>query len=318
VASRNQLFVGVQAAQFGFQEGFTAMLICEWVQQCGGIGGRFVDQQGTYSIQPTDIDIPFEDVYRGGGLVGVRAVEASAEAEGDKYYKGVAEVFEAMNMMYAADVWGDVPYRYAISDSTEPPFDPQMQIYDDLLALLDKAIADLGGPGTGPLAFDLIYGRKSAADQKAAWIQAAHTLKARLYLRRVEKLGAAQYTSALNEAKLGISSPANDWKTYHTGATSERNMWAQFQISSFGNDLVAGKPLADLMVASNDPRLPEYFGKNSSGTYSGYDVSTGVQTVPISPLVGSARTNNPQFAQPIITYDETQLIIAEAAFQTND
>ena len=38
----------------------------------------------------------------------------------------------------------------------------------------------------------------------------------------------------------------------------------------------------------------------------------------ISQIVGSGRTNDPTFRQPIITYDETQLIIAEAAFQTND
>ena len=38
----------------------------------------------------------------------------------------------------------------------------------------------------------------------------------------------------------------------------------------------------------------------------------------ISQIVGSGRTNDPTFSQPIITYDETQLIIAEASFQTND
>ncbi len=38
----------------------------------------------------------------------------------------------------------------------------------------------------------------------------------------------------------------------------------------------------------------------------------------VSSILGSSRTNDPTFSQPIITYDETQLIIAEAAFQTND
>jgi hypothetical protein len=73
------------------------------------------------------------------------------------------------------------------------------------------------------------------------------------------------------------------------------------------------------MVAQNDSRLPDYFAKNSHGGYAGYDVST--QTTPgdsISSVLGSNRTNDPTFSQPIITYDETQLIIAEAAFQTND
>jgi hypothetical protein len=172
----------------------------------------------------------------------------------------------------------------------------------------------MGSGGTGPGAYDLIYGGSTAK-----WIEAAHTLKARIYLHQEEKLGAAQYTNALNEAKKGISAPANDWLTVHSSATSERNLWAQFQLTSFGQDLVAGSVLAKIMVAQNDKRLPDYFAENSHGGYGGYDVST--QTTPadsISSVLGSNRTNNPEFSQPIITYDETQLIVAEAAFQTND
>jgi hypothetical protein len=186
-----------------------------------------------------------------------------------------------------------------------------MQIYAELLTVLDDAIADLNGAGTGPGDFDLIYG-----GDKAKWVQVAHTLKARIYLRRVEKLGKAEYASALSEANQGISSPANDFKTVHSSATSERNMWAQFQVSSFGADLVAGSVLANLMVAQNDPRLPEYFGKNKNGGYGGFDVTTGNTSLnDISPILGSARTNDPKFSQPIITFDENQLIKAEALLQ---
>jgi starch-binding outer membrane protein, SusD/RagB family len=73
------------------------------------------------------------------------------------------------------------------------------------------------------------------------------------------------------------------------------------------------------MKAQNDPRLPEYFAKNSSGGFVGWDVTTGsTPQSTVSQIVGSGRTNDPTFRQPIITYDENQLIIAEAAFQTND
>jgi starch-binding outer membrane protein, SusD/RagB family len=123
----------------------------------------------------------------------------------------------------------------------------------------------------------------------------------------------------LAEARKGISKPADDWNTVHSTATSERNLWAQFQLTSFGQDLVAGSALVNLMLAQNDPRLPDYFAKNSHGGFGGYNVAT--QTTPadsVSSILGSGRTNDVTFGQPIITYDETQLIIAEAAFQTND
>jgi len=313
-ATTNQLFGGAIANVMGEQEGPVAMNICEWMQQCAGTGGRFVDLQGTYAIDSDSFDGSFQSIYDGGGLIQIRQVEANATAANDKAYLGIAEVVEAMNVLWGADIWGDMPYREAVATNSSPHFDPQQQVYADLLALLDKAITDMGSGGKGPGAYDLIYGGSTAK-----WIEAAHTLKARIYLHQEEKLGAAQYTSALNEAKKGISTPANDWLTVHSSATSERNLWAQFQLTSFGQDLVAGSVLAKIMVAQNDKRLPDYFAKNSHGGYGGYDVST--QTTPadsISSVLGSNRTNNPEFSQPIITYDETQLIIAEAAFQTND
>jgi hypothetical protein len=212
-------------------------------------------------------------------------------------------------MMFAADIWGDVPYSDAVGGNTTPKFDPQMQVYASLLTLLDKAIGDMKAGGTGPGAADLVYGGNAAN-----WIEAAHTLKARIYLHQVEKLGTGQYASALAEAKQGISAPSHDWKTAHTSNTSERNMWAQFANTSFGPDLVAGSTLVNLMTAQNDPRIGSYFQKNSSGAYVGFDVSTGGPDI----ATISALVTNPTYSQPIITYDETQLIIAEAALQGGD
>lgn len=314
LASTNQLFVGTLANIFGQQEGPVAMNVCEWMQQCAGVGGRFVDTQGTYSITSGSFDGSFQSIYTGGGLEQIRSVEARADAAGDKKYKGIAEVVEAMDVLWGTDIWGDMPYSDAVGNNPTPKFDSQQSIYAALLALLDKSIADMAGGGTGPGAYDLVYG-----GDVNKWTEAAHTLKARIYLHQVEKLGASQYTSALAEARKGISSPNDDWLAHHSSATSERNLWAQFQLSSFGQDLVAGSTLANIMVAQNDPRLPQYYAKNANGGYGGYDVST--QTTPpsdISSILGSGRTNDPTFSQPIITYDENQLIIAEAAFQTGD
>jgi starch-binding outer membrane protein, SusD/RagB family len=314
VASRNQLFVGVQANTFGYEEGYVPMLVCMWVQQCAGVNSRFVQTEGEYGITHGSLDFTLAGVYVGGGLVGIRAIEASADADGDKLYKGIAEVHEAMIMMLTADTWGDVPYREAITNTTLAAFDPQMQIYDDLLVLLDKAIADLNGGGAGPGTVDLVFG-----GNKTQWIQAAHTLKARIYLHRVEKLGNGEYTKALAEARLGIGTPDNDWLTQHSAANAERNVWNQFQTTSgFGQDLVAGARLVSIMKAQSDPRLPDFYAQSPNGGYIGFDVTVGTTDVKTVSLLRGARQTDPQFRQPIITYDETQLIIAEASLQTGD
>jgi starch-binding outer membrane protein, SusD/RagB family len=310
-ASINQLLSGIEANIFGQQEGPVAMLLCEWMQQCAGTAGRFVEVQGTYTITNNSFDGSFSSIYTAGGLLAIKDAEARADAIPDKQYKGVLEVLEAMDVLFGVDNWGSIPYREA-AISTTPVFDPQLQIYDDLLKLLDQAITDLNGAGSGPGANDLVY-----SGDKTKWTQAAHTLKARVYLHLAEVRGATQYASARTEALLGISAPANDWKTVHSEATSERNMWLQFQLTSFGQDLVAGARLVGIMQAQSDPRLPDYFGKNSTGGYGGYDVATQKTVGEPSPIAKSNR-NVPTFAQPIITYDETQLIIAEAAFRAGD
>jgi len=312
VASINQLFVGILANIYGQQEGPAAMLICEWVQQCAGTAGRFVEQQGTYTITNNSFDGSFASIYTAGGLLSIKDAETRADAVGDKKYKGILEVLEVMDMLFAADNWGSVPYREATT-ATEPAFDPQLQIYDDLLKVLDQAITDINTSGTGPAGFDLVYGGDGTK-----WIQAAHTLKARIYLHLAEARGASQYPLARGEAQQGISTPANDWKAVHSEATSERNMWFQFQTTSFGQDLVAGAKLVTIMEGQNDPRLPQYFGRNGAGGFGGYDVATQ-STVggDPSPIANSGR-NVATFAQPIITNDENLLIIAEAAFKGGD
>ena len=94
-------------------------------------------------------------------------------------------------------------------------------------------------------------------------------------------------------------------------------MWAQFQNTSFGLDLVAGSVLVDIMKAQNDPRLADYFAKNAQGAYGGFDVTTG-NTAARRDLadrwLGSHKRSDVPAADHHV--DETQLIIAEAAFQT--
>jgi hypothetical protein len=308
-ATTDQLFVGTQANIFAQQEGPLAVIACQWMQQCSGIGGRFVQQQDTYSVNAGTHDLPFQEVYSSGGLVSLRTVEANSAAAGDKVYQGIAQVLEALLIGTTASIWGDIPYSEAVGGNPTPAFDGQLAVYAALQTLLDAAITNLNGAGQGPGAVDLFY-----AGNKAQWIQAANTLKARFYLHTAEVAGAPAYTAARTAALLGISSPLNSLRTTHATATSERNLWPQFQNTSFGPDLVAGRRLVDLMKAQNDPRLPEYFGLATNGQYGGFDVTTG--TTPgnqISALHGSR--NSDTFRQPIVTWEENQLILAETNFR---
>jgi hypothetical protein len=308
-ATRDALFVAFQAGQFGVQEYSLAQIACEWTQQCTGIQ-RFSFTRTTYDILDSDFNADWAQIYGGGGLKEIREVQASATTDNEIVYRGIAKVWEAFTMGTAASIWGDIPYSQAGPDNPTPVFDDQLAVYDALQVLLDGAIADLqsGIVQTGVGGNDLVHGGDAVK-----WTEAAHTLKARFFLHTAEVRGAPAYTSALAEAQLGISSAANNFTSFHSQTQGEQNGWWQFlNLSGFGGDVVAGRFLADLMVARNDPRLPEYFEASVPGPYGGMSPDQVESPTGVSNLVGTR--SDPAFRQPLITWAENQMILAEANF----
>ncbi len=318
-ATAEQLFVGAQANLFTSQENSVAMTVCEWMQQCMGVGGRFVDAFAHYTVNEFSWDGNWFQVYTGGGLVDRRKIEATEQAAGDSVFLAVAKIWEAFDMGVAADLWGDVPYTEAAGGNPTPALDGQATVYTAVQSLLSNAIAELtNGKGPGPLGSDLVYGADTTLAKRTLWIRAAHTLKARFLLHTVEASAtkAAVYANVITEANSGISSTAGDLLAYHSTAVTERNIWYQFQSTTFGQDLVAGKALADIMNARSDPRRPQYFGLNGLGGYGGEDVNVAQPGNTVSPLAGAGRMTDGSFRQPLVTYQENELILAEAYNQT--
>ena len=320
-ASIQQLFVGVQAGQFAFEEGTVAMMMCQWVQACSATNGRFVQNAAQYNFgEGSNIGANGGDwisVYDGGGLMDIKQVEADAAATGDSSWLGIAKIWEAFTMGTASAMWGDIPYSQAISSNTSPALDNRFVILGNLQTVLTDAIAELtNGSGAGPGVADLVMG-----GDKAKWIKVAWTLKARYYIETAESLGAAAYNNAITAATNGISDPsgASDFSSFHSTATSERNMWAQFQTSSgFGGDLEAGKALADYMNARGDPRRAQYFCPNKGSGYGGDDFNTAVPADSISNFLCLPPRFHGDARIPYVTYVENELILAEAYNQTGN
>ena len=309
-ASAGQRLAAVQAALTVQFTGTLARSACMWVQQCSGVDRQYT-AIGSYSITEDDFDSEWQQVYSGGGLIDIRAVQA--QAAGDSVFVGIGKVLEAMDIGIAADLWGDIPYAEAVAGSAAPHFDSQQSVYTHVLAVLDTAILDLKGAGTGPGSGDLWYG----GDPKL-WGELAHTLKARFYLHMAKQIPSS-YANALAEARLGISTAAHDLKTYQSAVTSENNMWYQFQVVQRNTYLRMGAWLVDsVMNTRRDPRLPNYFALTLTalGRYHGAKPAQAQDDAVMSNL--SATRIDPAYRQPLVTFAEVQLIIAEAANQTGD
>jgi hypothetical protein len=218
-------------------------------------------------------------------------------------------------------VWGDIPYSEANNpDIPTPKLDKQLDVYAALQTLLSSAITDLSaGTGAGPGAADLVFGGSTAR-----WLAVAHTLKARFYMHTAEVTPAA-YALANAEAKQGISSSAGDFTTFHSEVPTEWNIWSQFSVVVRDTYMRAGKALVDTLKARGDVRLTNGCASGAPWCAAYFDGTTGSapgQNLSSASNISEARlfgpTENLDFRQPIITWAETQLIIAETAFRAGN
>jgi hypothetical protein len=357
-----QVLVSVQANMATRLEGQLARCAGVFTQQLIGSNNQQLTWCTGYAISESDISGQMSGFYTGGGLSGLRRVIDAATTSGDNMLLGMAKIWEGYAMGTATSVWGDLPYREAVTDGIlSPALDPQQQIYADVQARLDEGIAALTALGapTGncaPSEGDLIYCATAVAKagvngEIARWIRAAHTLKARFYLHLVERQGVTAYQSALAEANLGINEvPANatqaihgqapgDFRTFHgTIQDFDANIWAEFLLSR--QDIVAGDRLVGILKARNDTvRLRSYFDTTSIAhpgagpglipiKFAGNDQNNIIVRPPVPgcPATGTcpASVVNTSvrrvftFRQPLVTWAENQLILAEARFMTGD
>jgi starch-binding outer membrane protein, SusD/RagB family len=325
-ASKEQLFAAVQTSQESQEEGNLARWASMFTQQMAGVGRQHATFQ-VYSITEQDVSSYFSRTYTGGGLVDVRQVQQVAKDQGDSTFAGIAMVYEALMIGRAASIWGDIPYSEAVGDVAQPKLDSQEQVYAAIQAKLDTAISWIpktGGANAGPGAVDLVY-----AGDRAKWVAAANTLKARYYMHWVEaqlvggSSGALATTAcggnclqkAETAANAGIKSAANDFRTFHSANTTEWNFWYQFLVVARTGDVAAGGALVDTLKARRttlgDQRVKAYYDSTLAGGVWDFRGANKDGTGSNLSVLSATRLAQ-GFRQPIITATENFLLLAES------
>lgn len=324
-----QQLIAVQARMSTLLEGQLARTAGIYTQQIIGSNNQQL-QVTSYQYGETDYSGFFTGFYAGGGLAAIRNIQALAAADGDKLLEGIALVWEGLAIGTATSIWGDIPYSEAISDVLTPKLDPQQEVYNQVQAKLDAGIAALQAASTAGNCepADLVYCSTATtrANQVNRWVAAANTLKARFYLDLVERNGNAAYTQALAAAAKGIlEAPANatqamhgqaagDFRLYHAGTQDvDANVWAGF-LTQRGGDIRAGDALVSLLKTRSDPRLAAYFAPSTGGNYFGLNQNNQTVGGAASEINITTRRQF-TFDQPIVTWAENQLIMAEAKFK---
>lgn len=204
------------------------------------------------------------------------AVINNAEETDNLIYAGIGKLMKAYAFANIVDLWGDVPYKeFNVVGDYAPVADPSKEIYNNLLTLIDEAIANLTStestnllkPGTD----DLIYG-----GDVNKWIRMGNTLKLKLLVQsrkaKSDITGWNDKVTALLKENNFMES-GEDFEFKHTAKDNpdERHPayvdeylggQSTYYISPWIYEIMTGKNLNvkdNPFVDIKDPRVPYYW-----------------------------------------------------------
>lgn len=217
--------------------------------------------------------------------------------------RGIAMIVEAHAFGTAASLFGGLPYNQAGDQEQfpNPEFDTQVEVYTAAIARLDEAISTLNSASAGSIPEDIYFG-----GDKAKWIAAANTLKARFHLHQ------KNYPQALAAAQNGISSAEGDMKYIPRDQPQDSwNLFFTILEGSRGGDLGNNDGSSQsYLIHLLDPANAAT-SRNNAKT----DETARHGYMTINPESGSANDGIISKLEPqnLVTYFENKLIIAEAA-----
>lgn len=260
-----------------------------------------------YFLTESDPETDWANIYQAGVNLNQIITQFGAS---NPYYDGIARVLMAINIGYATDVWGDIPFSEAFqgADNMKPKYDTQEQVINQIQSYLDKAIADFARPASAnkslPGSDDIFY-----SGNVTKWTKLAYAIKARYALRLSKKDNSAAQ-KALDYVQKALSSNTDNLVATFDGGNNQ-NLWFGFNNQREGY-MSMGKYFVDLLKNNNDPRLSSFVGLDSNGGYSG---SAPEDADSDASVFGDYFAGGPATPNVIVSYSEMKFIESEAQFR---
>ena len=274
-----------------------------WTQHFDGVS-RQSFTEARYQLTSADVGNIWDATYTDILMNLDRLVEKSKnEGFESPHFTGVAQVMQATTLGITTDLFGDIPFSNALGGgqgNLKPAYDTQEQVYDTIFELLDDAVVNLAATANVlPVKGDVIYG-----GSLTKWTKAAYSIKARHYLQLSNVLGNEAYTKALAAVENGFASNADNYFVPFEDA----NRNPIFQFMEQRGDIRMGATFVNLLLATDDPRLPFYVAENADGEFLG-SVSGSENASASLPGPYAADPTSPVY---LMTYAELKFIEAEA------
>lgn len=162
----------------------------------------------------------------------------------------IARILKARYFKMLTDVWGDIPYSQALKGSGLPSYDPQQQIYTDLIKELKEAVDQFDNGPT--VQGDILFNGNTAA-----WKRYANSLRLLIALQ----LSKANAAMGKTEFQAALSHPAGVIETNSQNATinypggNYRNPFYNYYEVTQRRDYAVSKTVTDRLTNTNDPRI---------------------------------------------------------------
>jgi hypothetical protein len=260
-----------------------------------------------------------------------QVINANVELNEPGLY-GPAMVMRTWGFGYLTDSWGDIPYFSALVGDVDPAglfpaYDPQKDIYADFFKILAKATADMAAASSTNLRFgsaDPIF-----AGNLTRWTRFSNSLRARHAMRLANvdpTTGKAEFAAALAAPNGLMASNADNAQFTWPGDGVYDNPWsANFATR---DDHRMSNVIMNILVPTNDPRLPIYAQPNAAGGFAGmpnalthnnaqafFNTASrpGAVFYPGATVYGTFGGGGKIWPSFLMTYAEVSLLKAEAA-----
>jgi hypothetical protein len=263
----------------------------------------------SYNLTSSEFGGSWNEMYI--GLVNLENIIKESELKENWSYYLMATTLKAYTFQVLVDLYDKVPYSDAFKGkegNISPKWDNGDAVYDDLIKILDKALAkDLNATTvTNPGVTDLYF-----KGDMNSWKAFANTLKLKIYLRQTKARPtvAQAGVKALIDANTSFLTSDAAISNFQTEKGSQNPMYGSEQDGLGGNNLVASKTLLDYLSNVNDPRIPTIY-KPYKGSYVGqqqgdYLNTAYVNTVSLANLSATAPVR-------LISLAESNFLQAEA------
>jgi len=244
-------------------------------------------------------------------IVNCADIKARAKEDQDWGTYLAATVYSAFAYQILVDCYGETPYTEALDDTIlAPHYDEGVFVYAGILEELEEALSHATAGAS--VATNLLYPKGSSSD----WIAFANSLKLRILMRMSTNADVRSALDPLIKEDNFITSDAE-----FAGCWSNaQNQASPFYSEEFApwhsqSNVCANVALIRTMIEYDsegaviyqDPRLAQWFDKNSNGEYIG-----GISGTNFAATAPAPYNNADGFCRPIVNFDTPVSLISLA------